>query len=328
MRIYLFVFILLFFIKNNYKKRILINENIYLVSGLCIGYNKTQIEPFIKSLFKCSKNFDLLVFTNDKNDEQIKEFKYDNIISIKLLNIYPYYPSNDNNYPISESILLENIPDMRRKFKFFWHTMRYHLLSVWLNQYGSKYQKILFTDIRDVLFQKDLFNENYGNGVLLPLEPPVFRGSNKISSDSMNSVWIKPFKPSKEILDESIINSGVLYGTNPEMTKFIKEYSTFMIENNKYTAEQGALNYFYYSRKNNFSYSVKTCEFGTCFVLTYTYLPTVRKKCCYPKNYYLYNDDKTIPPVVHGFDRGLKKGVEDRIKAYKKYVQIRTDLNI
>lgn len=322
--IFYIYFVLLFLISFNNQNK----DNNNLVIGLYYGFTKKKVLPFISSITKTIKHFDMVLFCERKGYNIIKEINNHHIIPIIITNIYPYYQYNDSKYPISSDILNKYIPYINNTYHFFFHNVRYHIINVWLNIYGKKYKKILFSDIRDVLIQKDIFKLDFKRSVYLGIEPTIGNNPWKIKTDITNRNWIKPYNPSIHVLNQRIINSGVIYGSNPEMTYFISDFANFLKNSKILTAEQGSLNYFYWTNEKSFKYNIIKCISHYSEIMTITLLPVRMKNCCYPTNNYLKNIDNTIPSIVHGYDRGIRKNNRKRRELYIKYIKERCGIKI
>lgn len=294
-------------------------KNIVIVLGR--GYKRKEINIFITTLKKQSPDCSLLLFSNSDLIIFSKNIFHNNgkVVGIEILDNYPYYPSNHSVYPISLDELYKTIPkEIKKTYDFFYHTIRFMLINVWMEKYGELYDNILICDIKDIFFQNDPFAYIKEKGVYLQQE--IYIRNNKIGiiADECNYAWIKPYNPSSSILLKPIINSGQILGSSKEVKHFLSEFCSFIYQTQLNTAEQGSMNYFLYSKEHNENFIIKTHGYGFALLLHYS-LPRTKDNFT-PFNNYLYNFDGSIPPIIHAYHLGLSYGSWNRIKKYREYI--------
>lgn len=285
------------------------------------GYSKENLNIFLFTLKRVSRNSFLLIFSDSETISHTKTIlNNEKVIGIEFFDEYPYYKIDNQHYKIDK-----NIPTfINRTHKYFYHTIRYFLMNLWIKKYGYLYKSILICDIKDILFQNNPFTFFIKKGVYLQQEVYIRKNRGGIIADECNTRWIKPYNASSDILKEPIINSGQIFGTSYELKKFISEFCNFMNNTRIKTAEQGSLNYFVYSR--NFSYKIYLKKHGYGYALLLHYPIPFTKDNFTPKNNFLYNFDKTIPPIVHSYIHGLWHGSEKRKRKYKQYIEYHSKL--
>lgn len=308
--------------KNNYTSKIT-NNNKNIISSLIIGYKDDILCNFLTSLRKVNDESYLLAFT-DYNTSKIIEKYYprNRLYNIILKKEYPYYPSDHNIFPISESKLKEYIPiKFTPEFKYFYVNLRYFLMNVWLSEYGDKYDWLLFCDTRDIIFQENPFYWTKDVGVHLQRE----NSSHPLGEDRPNVEWVRDFKPDFSIYSKTIINGGIVYGSCYELSIFLNELYKYIINANLLSNDQGALNYFIYFY--DFSVPIYLYDFMEGFAISYHFDIWRLPDKFYPIDSIIYNLN-TIPILIHGYDKGLRMGTEKRKELYSIYVKNRTQCNV
>ena len=102
-----------------------------LIVGTIENYPLKVILPFFKSLKNSDfKNYDIVIFTRNVSQELI-------------------------NYLISIKVIVYQISKNYKHFPAF--TIRWKLYIDFLNKNKNKYNLILHADVRDTIFQKDIF---------------------------------------------------------------------------------------------------------------------------------------------------------------------------
>lgn len=330
-----FKFLLLLFmtiiIVYNYKYILKSNNNIKRNSVICLirGYNENQIMPFLVTLRNTSPATSLIVFTDNYTIPILNKYIKHSLLHIIIINDeYPYYPLNYKQFFIKENDLKEYIPTYITSSSsiFFWNSIRYNLFNVWLLNFGNMFDWYFITDVRDVLFQSDIFALSFPTGVHLLSEIYNRSGSIGIKGCSKNVKWIKPFNPTTEIMKNPIINSGTILGSRAETIKFITEFSAFMNKEKKITAEQGALNYFYYTRKFKYPVYVYEHERGYCLSIHTDYW--MFSDIFTPINGTLYGRDNKPAVCIHGWDHAFYTGSEHRKEGYRELLKKRVGIYV
>lgn len=303
-----------------------VNVNKNAVIGLIRGYKEEILLPFLITLRNASPSTNIIAFTDNYTVPIIqKYFKPELLNIIEIMNEYPYYPLNCKEYYIKKEDLMKYIPTyMSGGYVFFWNTMRYYLYNVWLMNFGNKFDWYFIADVRDVLFQSDIFSLSLPKGVHLLSE--IYNRSGKLGIEGCgkNEKWIKPFNASAEVLKKPIINSGTILGSSKEIQKFIKEYTDFMRNEKKETAEQGVLNYFYYTRKFDYPVFVYPHEEGYCLSIHTDFW--MFYDVFIPINGTLYDKNNKIAVCIHGWDHAFYVGNEKRKEEYRKLLKKRVGI--
>ena len=124
---------------------------------------------------------------------------------------------------------------------------RWKLFSDFLKENKDKYNLVFVTDVKDVIFQKDIFK--YYNStkpfISFNLEDTTLR-------NPLNKNWVRNFCKTNEeyfkIADEQVISEGTIIST---IDKFIEFADTLWqeISNLSNINDQGSINYLIYYKK-------------------------------------------------------------------------------
>lgn len=126
-----------------------------LILGTAMGYNFEELKPFIFSLKNSGYKGDLCLFISKidrKTYQKLKEY------GIKMI---PF----QEEHPFTHKLTIPNelIPDNVSSGKISVKYLRYLLYYMFLLKYGNPKSKILLTDVRDVIFQRNPFDFNFNN---------------------------------------------------------------------------------------------------------------------------------------------------------------------
>lgn len=295
-------------------------KNKCLVISFALNYNYSRIENFILSLNKTKYIGDILIFTfNSSNLMKRTELLY-KIYYIQLMTIFPYYPYDDINFPISKKNILKNLYYYKGKS---FVTYRYFIIKLFIKYFGSKYKYILLTDVRDVLFQLNPFNWNIFKGIYIVEEHP----KRKIENDKSNLIYVKLYNPSKKLLNSLILNGGIIFGTYPEFFYFLDDFLSYICIFNCNGNDQGGLNSFI-RNLNFFHYPIYLLNSSHTPVKTLALWLFDSQKCCIPYNNIIYNYDNSIPHIIHQYDRAIRAAKNNHIllEIYNNYVNYNTEL--
>lgn len=297
------------------------NKNM-LVLSLALNYNFSHITNFILSLKNSKYNGKIIIFTYSISKCYKDLLLSNNIDNIELKHKYPYYPHNDTYYPIAKGKI--------KKYLYYYKgksflTYRYFIYKLFIRYYGKYYKYILITDIRDVLFQKNPFEWNIKRGVYLIEEHP----KRKIGSDKSNAMYVKHFKPSKHVYKSTIINGGIIYGSNVEIYFFLEDLLKFICSFHCNANDQGGINTFVRSSKY-FSYPLYILNASHTPVKTLALWLFDSPKCCLPMNNIILNKDLSVPHIIHQYDRAIKSNIYNNYtsKLYFEYLNYYTKYNI
>ena len=243
-----------------------------LIIGLIKGYTWQIIKPFFISLISAKiQNYELVVFVDKLSEETLDK--------IKLC-----------------GAIIKDIPEKNLGFQDL-IKYRWKLFSDFLKENKDKYNLVFATDVKDVIFQKDIFK--YYNStkpfISFNLEDTTLR-------NPLNKNWVRNFCKTNEeyfkIADEQVISEGTIIST---IDKFIEFADTLWqeISNLSNINDQGAINYLIYYKKLLNDSIIISDNTGPIMALGVT---GTNKIMLDPNNNVLNNKGK-IAAVVHKYDR-------------------------
>ena len=251
-----------------------INNKKNIIIGAIIKYSWDVIRNFIKSIIKANfENCDIVMFVGKVPFNTIEKMKY-------------------------YGVIIQYIPDEFLQGKAKINKYRFKLYLDFLKENKNKYNMVYTADVRDTIFQKDVFQfyNNYHKPFL-----GVFLEEKTIKEDFSNRVWAKKYCNEKNIRNNSIICSGTIIGT---IDKFIEFCDVLwgMLKTNvniEATFDQGAVNCIIYDKK----------IFNDCVIIKDNHGPvmtiglTKTKKLVLDNEDNILNFDGQVAAVVHQYDR-------------------------
>lgn len=210
-----------------------------LVLGLVHGYDAAKIHPFLDSLRKTAPHAEIILACSEITDSTRQELQTRGCILIPYRyhrwkvagrTIWPgntrwgwfhrRYASWINTLPLlSPSQKLQTRasvvrhfldPNTRRFVEFYLH-LQSHLLN---------YDRVLLTDLRDVVFQSDPFAQLTGEGIVYGLEDEAVT----IGAHWANSLWVERVggQSAKESLSaERVSCVGVVLGSGKVIARYL-----------------------------------------------------------------------------------------------------------
>ena len=244
-----------------------------LIIGLIKGYNWSIIRTFFISLISANyQNYDLVIFVDKLSEETLNKIKLCGAIVIDI-------PQKNLNY--------HELVKYKRK-----------LFSDYLKENRDKYNLVFTTDVRDVIFQKDIFKYYENNNkpfISFTLEDVTLR-------NQVNEHWVKQFckndKEYERIADEQAINGGIIISNTDLFIEFCDALLETLSKSSK-IFEQGAINYLIYYKKL-FSDSVIITDNNGPIMTIF-----INKKNITHLNSenYLLNYKGEIAAIIHQYDR-------------------------
>jgi hypothetical protein len=240
--------------------------------GLIKGYTWQIIKPFFISLIAAKiQNYELVIFVDKLSEETLDK--------IKLC-----------------GAIIKDIPEKNLGFQDL-IKYRWKLFSDFLKENKDKYNLVFATDVKDVIFQKDIFK--YYNStkpfISFNLEDTTLR-------NPLNKNWVKNFCKTNEeyfkIADEQVISEGTIIST---IDKFIEFADTLWqeISNLSNINDQGAINYLIYYKKLLNDSIIISDNTGPIMALGVT----GTNKILLDSNNNVLNNKGKIAAVVHKYDR-------------------------
>tara|TARA_B100001287_G_scaffold138453_2_gene116589 strand:+ start:75 stop:851 length:777 start_codon:yes stop_codon:yes gene_type:complete len=196
-----------------------------IIFGVYNGYNSLKtseggIYYFMKSLRKYNTGCKVVIICEKKNIFQ------------ELINF-----SNEMNFEIYSNFTT--------KYNMMFY--RFELYSDYLKK--NTFNKVLLSDINDVIFQEDPFKINFTEELYCALEQSILSDNNN-SSSLLNMRWINECKHLSKnnyenYKDNYIVCAGTILGTYDGIIKYLKFYKD--IQNIKIVNDQGLLNVYIYN---------------------------------------------------------------------------------
>lgn len=253
-----------------------------LIIGAIKSYEWKAIKPFFVSLYYSNfRETDCVIFALDISKKTLDKLQ-------------------------SIGVIVQNFPDKYRYMKI--NNVRYKLYEEFLRDKLDKYNMVLHADIRDIFFQKDIFQlyENKGKFIGLGLESGTI-------SEQRNANWMKNQYGEKifeELKNEKIICSGTIFGTAAEFYLLVKNIWEQILLKSPYDInihDQTATNYLIYHKK----------MFNDCLIFLDNYNGSImtvgidkNKNFSFDLDNNLLNFNSTNKPaVIHQYDR-IPKMVE------------------
>ena len=135
----------------------------------------------------------------------------------------------------------EYLRDFAKKY-FSVHSQRFFHFEEFLSDNLEAYEKVLITDVRDVVFQSNPFDDVLGNTVYCFLEDSRFT----LRSEKWNSTWLKEIGGQKlldELGDYPISCSGVTIGGATAVLNYLRVLNSNLLSNLHHKGlEQGTHN--------------------------------------------------------------------------------------
>ena len=271
----IFLFLIIFF---KYKSNETENSNFQkknLIIGVIKNYNWKVVAPFFRSYQNVGfENCDCVMYVTNMSEETIEKLK-------------------------SYGVIVLQIPEKFLNLSLI--NYRWKLYEDYLNENDGKYKLVLTADLRDSIFQKDLF-KLYGNH-------KPFLGISKEDlylSETMNREWLETaygVDIAKSLRNKRIFCIGTLWGTEDKFKeasdmlwkKLGSEWSTKLK-----VIEQGVFNYLIYVEHFLNDYLVISDNVSGPVM---TIGPTHNKYLSFDSDDNILNEKGEIAAVVHQYDR-------------------------
>ncbi len=259
-----------------------------LTIGLATNYNISQIKNFIKSYRKYHKDR-LLLIVNDTLLDSTKDFLAIHDVELEYLVNAELIDCHINNY---------------RFIKYY---------EILLKQQNTK--NIFLTDVRDVVFQNNLF-------INLPSAEFIFFAEEDdrviIGTEPHNASWILQTYGEQifdKIKNQHILCAGTILGSYNQIIKYLItqiEFIKYLKANNseiyRLNTDQAMLNYIVYLYPNTYK-NMQIKKSGNLIgTIGITVNGTSDKKInpnnhiIFVQNNYIYVNNQ-IPAVIHQYDR-------------------------
>ena len=304
-----------------------------LVMGLVKGYRDEQIRPFLASLRNTGYSGDICLFYSDLEQEtlrSISQFDVDLVpftmgtVNLLIKRVYIFsllnklYRSPLNYiYPMPKLYyaLVDKFSSRRNKNEYVLksriaskalnvYCVRYPLYYLYLAHYRGKYAKVMLSDVRDVVFQRDPFDFEFENGLCFFLED----GRQVIKDCPYNSLWLKTGygeETLRELGNKVPACSGITIGNTADVMNYLELMVDQMLRLKFHPSgmDQGVHNYLLYKKKID-NVRLFPNRLGPVFTMGKTTdLPTQ-----FDTEGFLLNQDGTVAHVLHQYDRHIEHG--------------------
>jgi hypothetical protein len=180
-----------------------------LILTIIHGYDYPFVEPFLKSLKATGFKGDLVIFTSETVSKATKKALVKNgAVLIDYNSSYPFKPE----YAEAFKNILPEASISNYRFIFY--------LQFLLDNPG-KYQQVMLTDIRDVIFQKDPFASLTDKVINVFLEDPI----QTFSNSELNYQWSTAANGKEvtdSIIDEVVSCAGVTIGETDLILQYLQ----------------------------------------------------------------------------------------------------------
>ena len=268
---------------NHYNK----TEKKNIILGTIVRYSLKTVSPFFNSLIHSNfTNCDVVIFIKKIRPTLINYLKDIGVILVPISKKY-------NNIDITK--------------------LRWKLYFDYLEERKNTYNQVFTTDIRDVVFQKDIFKyyENHKSFLGLAIE-------DNFLNQTTNKQWIVNYVGEeiyRKIQNERIICFGTIWGSIDKILEFSSIFYEKVIFNNNST-DQGIGNYLFYYEKFFKDYIIKSDNFGPVITIGFTIFSNIQLD----SNYNILNLKGEIASVIHQYygKKNVTKKVIDKF-LYNKY---------
>lgn len=191
-----------------------------LIMGAISYFSLENITLFFRSLEQTGFSGEVVIFIENL-EQQTQDVLRDVKINVKLIPIQRTGSEND----------------------FLINDYRYSLYYNFLLAEGKRFNNILLTDVRDVFFQTNPFQENWSKESITVTKEPLFIHQEY----NFNAPWIlKKFGPEvlSAIQHQPILCSGTIFGPTEFIIDLLKEMSHVLFDNEYVPlSDQSSLNY-------------------------------------------------------------------------------------
>lgn len=192
------------------------NHSGELIMGLAVDMTLETLKPFFLSLEKTDYRGDVCLFVSGLDGGTL------NFLRARKVSLVPFQtaftkPLWAKLVGVTRPFMARNQADQLEELVAIScihpQDARYWFYRNYLDKCGDNYDRILLTDIRDVLFQAAPFSFDMPNGLSVFLEDC----SQTIGTCPSNSAWMRQGLGDgilKELAKQPIICSGTIFGTN------------------------------------------------------------------------------------------------------------------
>lgn len=257
-----------------------------LILGVAVDYGFEDLRPFLVSLRNVGYQGDLVLFVSGLGRRTLASLRKLGARTIPVKLQYPYLRDIRayGTLPVAHA---GGMPP---------NCARYIMYYLYLLEHGGAYDRVLITDVRDVIFQRDPFDFPFQRGLYCFLEDR----SQTIASEPHNAGWLVDAGGEttlRELGGNVISCSGVTVGDTASILGYLERMNVMLLRiRPQWGTDQGVHNYLIYTRALPNLMLVKN-ETGPVLTLGLVTEPRLDAAGR------LVNRDGSIPNVVHQYDR-------------------------
>ena len=259
-----------------------------LIIGVIKNYNFRDVKPFVSTLMKTGYKGEVVFFCNNVSIESQDKLRKHGVTCINFGISYPYV---EKQYSADIGILPKSFSKQLHLF-----SLRQILYYLYLNNCGKKYENIMLTDVRDVIFQKDPFDFIINGNLCCTLESEDW----PISKSSFNATEIETVfgvEAYEKIKANLISNCGVTIGPSVLIMKYLEKMIDLILSGGGSTiTDQGIHNYIMW---NGMIPNIKFLKNNEGPVLTLGYEKIVHRN----KDKKIVDNKGNIINIIHQYDR-------------------------
>jgi hypothetical protein len=275
-----------------------------LVLGAISGYSFEQLAPFIFSLRRTGFMGDIVFLYSRLSSGTLAELRKNDVHVVPLdyrgagsLNSWSrFWPYIRLVMPVLSNTragrkIMKNITPLQ--------TSRFYNYHDFIKRHANLYENVLITDVRDVIFQSDPF-DNFNKQEIQCYEEDL----SMKDEGKFNLHWIEELfgkSESKFFLNETILCSGTILGPAPKMIEYFQAFEKLLLNVKSINiggSDQGVHNYLI--RKKLFT-SCRVVSNGKNEVLTIS----PGNVDSYPvdgRGFFIKPNSELIP-IIHQYDR-------------------------
>ncbi len=177
-------------------------------------------------------------------------------------------------------------------------TMRFYYYYEFLVSHRAEYDRVVLTDVRDVVFQKDVFGVSWDENLHCFLEAD----GHPISSDKWNAYWIEKIGGAsllQKLGSCTISCAGVTFGATPVMLRYLQSMCEHLSSTiDRLDLDQGFHNVLIWTKE------LDAITLGQCAqseVLTMGLMADEAIRC--DEQGRILNNDGSLVSIVHQYDR-------------------------
>jgi hypothetical protein len=274
-----------------------------VILGLCANYSIDQLAPFVTSLRATDFNGEVTFFVDRLSGDTKRFLHAHDCRTIPFHSIRHFRGAQTTRRLVARAIRTFCPASPSTKVRSFvtrlWHcaASRYFLYATYLENTNGRFEKVLLTDVRDVVFQRDPF-DFLMRGAMCAFQESLAR----IGDDYFNSQWIIDGfgkKVFQKLSHRPVYCSGVTIGTTSGVLGYLAAMTKELTIRVGFMGyDQGIHNYLVHTD------AIPDLAHYTNWTGPVLTLGTVpEQELAMPADGLLRNHDGAIVNVIHQYDR-------------------------